>query len=160
RTRQLRDHEQLLPADRPRPRRERIAGDEHEFAITPRNTALITFYEPRGDVIASGLQELDIATGRVLFEWHALGHIALSESYAKRRRKAPFDYFHINSVELGRDGNLLVSARNTNAIYEIDRRTGAVVWRLGGKRTVFAMGRGTRFAWQPDGRQRPPTANS
>ncbi len=137
-----------------------LAGDEHEFAITPRNTALITFYEPRGDVIDSGLQELDIATGRVLFEWHALGHIALSESYAKRRRKAPFDYFHINSVELGRDGNLLVSARNTSAIYEIDRNTGAVVWRLGGKRSDFSMGRGTRFAWQHDARWRSPTTIS
>ena len=89
-----------------------LAGDEHEFTITPRNTGLITFYEQRGDVIDSGLQELDIATGRVLFEWHALGHIALSESYAKRRGKAPFDYVHINSVESGANGNLLVSARN------------------------------------------------
>jgi hypothetical protein len=137
-----------------------LAGDEHEFTITPRDTALITFYERRGDVIDSGLQELDIATGRVLFEWHALGHIALSESYAKRRGKVPFDYFHINSVELGRDGNLLVSARNTHAIYEIDRRTGAVVWRLGGKRSDFAMGRGTTFAWQHDARWRSPTTIS
>jgi hypothetical protein len=136
------------------------AGDEHEFTITPRGTALITFYERRGDLIDSGLQELDVATGRVLFEWHALGHIALSESYARRRGKAPFDYFHINSVELGRDGNLLVSARNTDAIYEIDRRTGSVIWRLGGKRSDFAMGRGTRFAWQHDARWRTPTTIS
>ena len=137
-----------------------LAGDEHEFTITPRNTGLITFYEQRGDVIDSGLQELDIATGRVLFEWHALGHIALSESYAKRRGKAPFDYFHINSVESGANGNLLVSARNTHAIYEIDRRTGAVVWRLGDKRSDFGMGAGTTFAWQHDARWRSPTTIS
>ena len=137
-----------------------LAGDEHEFTITPRNTALITFYERRGALIDSGLQELDVATGRVLFEWHALGHIALSESYAKRRGKAPFDYFHINSVELGRDGNLLISARNTHAIYEIDRQTGAVIWRLGGKRSDFAMGSGTTFAWQHDARWRSPTTIS
>jgi hypothetical protein len=137
-----------------------LAGDEHEFAITPRDTALITFYEQRGDVIDSGLQELDIATGRVLFEWHALGHIALSESYAKRRGKAPFDYFHINSVESGADGNLLVSARNTHAVYEINRRTGAVIWRLGGKRSDFGMGAGTTFAWQHDARWRSPTTIS
>lgn len=137
-----------------------LAGDEHEFEITPRNTALLTFYEQRGDLIDSGLQEVDIATGRVLFEWHALGHIAVSESYAKRRGKAPFDYFHINSVGLGLDGNLLVSARNTRAIYDVDRRTGAVVWRLGGKRTDFEMGRGTRFAWQHNARWRTPTTIS
>jgi hypothetical protein len=137
-----------------------LAGDEHEFTITPRNTALITFYQGRGDVIDSGFQELDIATGRVLFQWHALGRIALAESYAKRRGKAPFDYFHINSVELGGDGNLLISARNTHAVYEIDRRTGAVLWRLGGRRSTFDMGPGTTFAWQHDARWRSPTTIS
>jgi hypothetical protein len=133
-----------------------LAGDEHEFAITPRNTALITFYQRRGSLIDSGLQELDIATGRVLFEWHALGHVAVAESYAKRRGSAPFDYFHINSVGLGLDGNLLVSARNTHALYDIDRQTGAVVWRLGGKRSDFEMGSGTTFAWQHNARWRTP----
>src|SRR5207248_1244606 len=86
--------------------------------------------------------------------------IALAESYAKRRGKAPFDYFHINSVELGGDGNLLISARNTHAVYEIDRRTGAVLWRLGGRRSTFDMGPGTTFAWQHDARWPRPTTIS
>jgi Arylsulfotransferase (ASST) len=137
-----------------------LAGDEHEFTITPRGTALITFYDQQGDVIDSGFQEIDIATNRVRFEWHALGHIALSESYSEQQGNTPFDYFHINSVALGRDGNFLISARNTHAAYDIDRRTGAVVWRLGGKRSDFAMGRGTTFAWQHDAQWRGPTTIS
>jgi hypothetical protein len=137
-----------------------LEGDEHEFTITPRGTALITFYDQQGDVIDSGFQEIDIATNRVRFEWHALGHIALSESYSNRQGDTPFDYFHINSVALGRDGNFLISARNTHAVYDINRRTGAVIWRLGGKRSDFAMGSGTTFAWQHDAQWRGPTTIS
>ncbi len=147
-----------------------LSADVHEFLITPRDTALITVYRrvpldlspvggpKQGKVFEGVVQELDIASGRVLFEWHSLPHIALEESYAKPpparqgAAAAPYDYFHVNSVDEGPDGNLLVSARNTHAIYEIDRKTGRILWRLGGRRSDFAMGPGTRFAWQHDAR--------
>jgi hypothetical protein len=48
-----------------------------------------------------------------------------------------------------------VSARHTHALYKIDRRTGRILWRLGGKRSDFALGPGVRFAWQHDARRRP-----
>jgi hypothetical protein len=64
------------------------------------------------------------------------------------------DPFHLNSVALDVDGHLLVSARHTNAIYKLDRRTGAVLWRLGGKRSSFAMQPGAAFALQHDARRR------
>src|SRR2546423_1665309 len=110
-----------------------LAGDEHECTITARNTALITFYDQRGDTMDSGFQELAIPSGRVLFQWSALAHVPVSESYAQRSGSQPFDYFHINSVALGPDGKYLISGRNTHALYEINRRTGAIVWRVGGK---------------------------
>src|SRR5205807_3943536 len=59
------------------------------------------------------------------------------------------------SIDEDTDGNLLVSARNTHAVYKVDRRTGRILWRLGGKRSDFTMGPGTRFAWQHDARRRP-----
>jgi Arylsulfotransferase (ASST) len=129
-----------------------LAGDEHEFTITPRNTALITYYNQRGDTWDSGFQELAIPSGRVLFQWSALAHVPLSESYAKANGSQPFDYFHINSVALGPDGNYLISGRNTHALYDINRRTGAIRWRLGGKRTDFVMGSAATFNWQHDAR--------
>ena len=132
-----------------------LAGDEHEFTITPRNTALITYYNQRGDTWDSGFQELAIPSGRVLFQWSALAHVPLSESYSQARGSQPFDYFHINSVALGPDGNYLISARNTHALYDINRRTGAIRWRLGGRRSDFAMGSGTTFNWQHDARWHP-----
>jgi hypothetical protein len=150
-----------------------LTGDIHEFLITPQGTALFTVYHrlprdltavggPRDGSIYEGVvQEVDIATGKVLFEWHSAQHVGLTASFAKPpppaegAGSAPFDYFHVNSIELERDGNLLVSARNTHAIYEISRKDGRVVWRLGGRNSDFAMGPGTAFAWQHDARRRP-----
>jgi hypothetical protein len=63
----------------------------------------------------------------------------------------------MNSISLAPDGNLIVSARNTWTIYKINRKTGKIIWRLGGKHNDFTMGTGTKFAWQhhvtahPDG---------
>jgi hypothetical protein len=147
-----------------------LAGDEHEFLLTPKGTALITIYRKvpqdlsavggpgNGFALDSIVQEVDVATGRVLFEWHSLGNVALTESYLKKVPKdasTPYDYFHINSVEPGPKDTLIVCARHTQAVYEISKRTGQIVWRLGGKRSDFEMGPGTRFAWQHDARLHP-----
>jgi hypothetical protein len=103
-------------------------------------------------VLDNVIQEIDIATGRLLFEWHSLDAIRLSESRDKPQGRKPFDYFHLNSIDVAPDGDLLVSARNTCAVYSIDRETGALNWRLGGERSDFRMGRGTRFCRQHDAR--------
>ena len=138
-----------------------LIGDIHEFLITPRDTALLTIFNHirRGGrpVIEGAVQELDIATGRVLFEWHSIDHVAEDESYAPRPQKAsvPYDYFHINAIDVDTDGNLLVSARNTWTVYKLDRRTGRIIWRLGGKLNGFRLGPGVRFAWQHDARRLP-----
>ncbi len=136
-------------------------SDLHELILTPTGTALITAYDiptvdrssvghGRGRVIEGIVQEVEVPSARVLFEWRSLDHVALTESYSQ---VAPaFDYFHVNSVDLAADGNLLVSARNTWTVYKVDRGTGKVIWRLGGKKSDFAMGPGTRFSWQHDAR--------
>jgi Arylsulfotransferase (ASST) len=142
-------------------------ADLHEFQLTPQGTALLTVFRivpadltpvggPKdGKAVDGVFQEIDVATGRVLFTWHSVGHVALDESYAQTQKGTAFDYFHINSVQKLADGNYLVSARNTHAVYEIDGKTGAVLWRLGGKKSTFAMGKGTAFAWQHDAREQP-----
>ncbi len=146
-----------------------LSGDIHEFLITPQNTAFFTVYRqvPRdlsalggpddGSIEEGIVQEVDIPTGRVLFEWHSADHVALSESYnaVPKDSSSPYDYFHINAIEPDRDGTLLVSARHTHAIYKIRRSDGAVLWRLGGKRNDFRFGPGARFSWQHDVRRRP-----
>ncbi|HEX5850341.1 MAG TPA: arylsulfotransferase family protein [Rubrobacter sp.] len=142
-------------------------GDLHEFFITPQDTALLTAYEAvPADLSAAGVaedgvawdgivQELDIETGEVLFEWHSLDHVDVQESYVNPPEDLTFvfDYFHVNSIDVDHDDNLLISARNTSAIYKIDRESGEVIWRLGGKKSDFEMGKGTRTFWQHDARR-------
>jgi hypothetical protein len=107
-------------------------------------------------VVLDGIaQEVDIETGEVLFEWHSLDHVGVEESYYQPSPdlKRGFDYFHINSINLYPDGYLTISARRTSAVYKVDRATGEVVWRLGGKESDFEMGEGTRTAFQHDTRR-------
>ncbi len=142
----------------------RLRGDLHEFVITPRNTALLTSYVvTRADLRSVGgsrhgsiqdaiFQEVDLSTGKLLLEWHSLGGVSLTESYSPVT--SDWDFFHINSVDLDLDGNLLVSSRSNHTVYKIDRK-GEILWRLGGKRSDFDMGPGAAFAWQHDVRRRP-----
>ncbi len=89
-----------------------------------------------------------------MLEWHSLDHVALEETYEPQvTRDGNVDYFHLNSIGVDLDGNLLVSARHTSAIYKLDRRTGKVIWRLGGKRSDFRLGPGVSFAYQHDARR-------
>ena len=144
-------------------------GDHHEFLITPQDTALVLIYHEvpmdlsafggptDGSVLDGIAQEIEIETGEVLFEWHSLDHVGLGESYyePKPDQKEAYDYFHINSVDVDSDQNLLISARRTSTVYKIDRKSGEVVWRLGGKRSDFQMGEGAWFAYQHDARRHP-----
>ena len=144
-------------------------GDHHEFLLSPQDTALIAIYEgvpwdlsyiggARHGVVWQGIvQELDIQTGEVLFEWRSIDHVALEETYVTPLQdgRPGIDYFHINSIDVDHDDNLLVSARETSTVYKIDRNSGEIIWRLGGKRSDFEMGPGTRFAFQHDARRLP-----
>ena len=138
--------------------------DLHEFRLTSRGTAQIDAYNPvSADLTAVGgpvdgivwdcvVQEIDIRTGLVLFEWHSLDHVPITDSYRRPNKDKPYDYFHANSIDDLPDGNLLVSSRDTHTVYAIDRSTGRIVWRLGGKHSTFAIGRGADFRWQHDAR--------
>jgi len=143
-------------------------ADLHGFQLTPQGTALMTIYSPvtrdlrsvhgpaNGVVVDCIVQEVDVPTGLVMYEWHSLGHLSLRESYAAVPDNGlPYDPFHINSIDLAPDGNLLISARNTWGIYEIQWPRGRIAWRLGGKRSSFATGPGVRFAWQHDAHLTP-----
>jgi hypothetical protein len=150
--------------------RVRAAGgrfmDLHALTLTTAGTALFTCYPesvpmdlssigaPRNSrVLQSVIQEVDIASGRLLFEWRGLQHIPVSASH--QAHGEPYDYLHINSIQELPDGNLLVSGRHTWALYKLDRRTGDVIWTLGGKRSQFQMGPGAQFAWQHDAHRHP-----
>jgi hypothetical protein len=143
-----------------------LQADLHEFQIGPHDVAYVTAFNPircdlsstekgpkNGVILDAAIQEIDMKTGLVRWEWHALDHIAATES--ENSPNTPWDWFHINSIDPQSDGNVFISARNTWAGYQIQESTGNVLWRLGGLKSSFKMGPGTRTAWQHDGRILP-----
>jgi Arylsulfotransferase (ASST) len=142
-----------------------FATDPRDFVITDDDTALITIYNSvpydlspfggpaEGTALEAVVQEVDIASGAVVFEWHSLDHVAIDESYAPSVSVAAgtsHDYFHINSIAVDNDGQLLISGRQTWTVYKVDRHSGEVLWRLGGKRSDFAIGAEASMSWQHD----------
>ena len=150
-----------------------LSADGHEFLITPWNTALILAYTPatanltsiggpvNQTVINGVVQEIDIRTGRVLFQWNSADHVPYSQSEQPLPASpgTPWDWFHINAVHFDTDGNLLIDARDTWTAYKVNRFTGRIIWQLGGKASSFAVraapgqsldNAGEIFAWQHD----------
>ncbi|HTR88791.1 MAG TPA: arylsulfotransferase family protein [Solirubrobacteraceae bacterium] len=143
-------------------------ADLHEIRLTPQGTAWIDSFDPiamnlsaahgasNGVISDSVVQEIDIKTGLVMWEWHALGHILLGESHNPLPSgDYPWDYIHINSVDPGGAEDVLLSARNSWTIYDVDIRSGAIRWRLGDRRPSFHRGPGTSFYWQHDAEFQP-----
>ena len=145
-----------------------LEADLHEFHITSRGTALMTAFStirtdlssvggPRDGYLLNGhVQEVDISSGDVLLSWSALDHIPLTDSYLVPTKKSggtgttattAFDAYHLNSIDYD-DDTLYISSRHTHTIYAIDRTTGEVNWRMGGKRSQFMVASDARFAWQ------------
>ena len=150
-----------------------LSADGHEFLITPQNTALILSYTtatanltsiggPADQTVIDGVvQEIDISTGQVLFQWNSADHVPYSQSEQPLPASAstPWDWFHINAVKLDTDGNLLIDARDTWTTYKVNRFNGNIIWQLGGKDSSFALqaapgqvldNANEIFAWQHD----------
>ncbi|KAH9825944.1 Arylsulfotransferase (ASST) [Teratosphaeria destructans] len=137
------------------------SSDMHEFKITPYSngtTALLTVYQPRqydlttnprfnvvggmGWIVEGVFQEVEIDTGRVVFEWRSLDHVdpGLAWTLPKTTdtsgdgltEQSPWDYFHLNSIDKNEEGDYLISARHVSAIYKLSGKDGSIIWQMGG----------------------------
>jgi hypothetical protein len=137
--------------------------DLHEFTLGhegSKATAFVQIWSPvqanltsvggptNGTVYDWIIQEIDIATNKVIWEWHALKHVPISASHAPYVTGQPYDYFHLNSIQQLPDGRILISGHNTWAVYSIEKKTGKIAWQVGGKRSTFRVGKRARFYWQ------------
>ncbi len=145
-----------------------LKADLHELQLAPHDVAYITAYNPircnltplkgpaGGAIVDPAIQEIDMRTGLVRWEWHSLDHVPVSETETETpNTPTPWDWFHLNSIDPEPDGNLFISARSTWAGYQLEGGSGRVLWRLGGLKSSFKMGPGTETAWQHDGRLLP-----
>ncbi|KAL3478177.1 ASST-domain-containing protein [Aspergillus californicus] len=156
-----------------------FGGDLHEFHITADGTALGSIYEPTlADLRSIGgpelgwiydclFQEIDIATGDLIFEWRASDHFPVNSTYDTvtgekgKERASAFDFFHLNSVDKDERGNYIISSRHTHTVSCISQDTGEILWVLGGKANEFkdlSDGEATKFSWQHDARWHPDTS--
>ncbi len=144
-----------------------LPADLHDFRLAGDGVAYATAFNPircnlasasgpaNGALIDTAIQEIDLRTGLVRWEWHSLDHVAVAESETSPPKGTPWDWFHLNSIDLEPSGDLLISARSTWAAYQLQRGSGEIIWRLGGNRSSFAAGPGTKTAWQHDARMLP-----
>jgi Arylsulfotransferase (ASST) len=151
-------------------------ADLHEILLTPQGTAWIDAFDPihmslasvhgspHGILLDSVIEEIDVKTGLVMWEWHALGHIPLKDSLNHvSSGEYPWDYVHINSISEPAPGSgssqpedVLVSSRNTWTLYDVNMHTGGYNWLFGdGGHSSFKLGSGVRFYWQHDAQFQP-----
>ena len=127
--------------------------DVHDVIVLPNgNYVLATAQNDACDLTSWGLgaatcvnhvfYELT-AAGEVVWSWDTAAHIPPEETTAAWRDAeingdtGPFptpdlyDPWHYNSVESTGDG-LLISFRHLDAVYEVERETGGIRWKLGG----------------------------
>ncbi|KAI0594712.1 Arylsulfotransferase-domain-containing protein [Biscogniauxia sp. FL1348] len=144
--------------------------DKHEFHIVGEETGLIQIYQPVArDLTAWGaspeqqwivnaiIQELDIATGELLFEWASLDWITPDEAIlpinpgqagSGYNSSDAWDYFHINSVDKDAEGHYLISARDACSVHKINGTDGSIIWKLNGKASSFNVPKDTEFCFQ------------
>lgn len=137
--------------------------DGHELLILENGHALMMSYDfqtVRMDTIVAGgdpnavvtgliIQELD-ADKNVIFQWRSWDHFEITDADSNIDLTAPnVDYSHGNAIEVDHDGHLLISSRNMSEITKINRQTGDIIWRWGGKKNQFTFINDDRgFAYQ------------
>lgn len=142
--------------------------NHHDFQLLPNGHQLYLIYDPRtidmSQVVPGGkpaatvygliVQEVD-TNRRVVFEWRSWDHIDLTDSNQDLTTQV-IDLIHGNAVGFDFDGNLLISSRHLDEVTKINRQTGDIIWRWGGKRNQFTfVGDNRRFSHQHDIRLLP-----
>jgi hypothetical protein len=145
-----------------------LKPDLHELQLAAGDVAYVTAFNTircnlkavgglaSAAIIDTTVEEIDMKSGLVRWEWHSLDHVGPGESqFSAPSNSRPWDYFHLNSIDPEPNGDVLISARNTWAEYQIAAGTGQIRWRLGGTKSSFKLGPGVETAWQHDARLQP-----
>jgi hypothetical protein len=141
-----------------------IIGDDMWVTVIRRVGANLNQYggPANGLVLDCGIQEYDVKNDHLIRTWDALnpqGKPNVPLSASKQPVSSFWDAYHLNSVQPLPNGHVLVSMRNTWAVYLINPVSDRTVWTLGGNRSSFRLGHDSRFSWQHDARLLDPAGN-
>jgi hypothetical protein len=126
-------------------------ADGHEFLMLANGHVLLHAYDiqymdlstvapggnPNAIVVGSILQELDLSKN-VVFQWRSWDYVPITDTYNSISSSA-FDYIHVNAYDIDDDGNILACFRVTCQILKINRMTGEIMWKMGGKQNQFTF---------------------
>jgi hypothetical protein len=103
------------------------------------------------------IQEQD-ENKNVVFTWSTWDHFQISDSYADLTVSS-IDFIHHNSIDVDEDGNIYLISRSLNEVTKIDRQTGDIIWRLGGKNNQFTFTDPTSIFSLPHDFRKLPNGN-
>ncbi|MBN2000748.1 aryl-sulfate sulfotransferase [candidate division KSB1 bacterium] len=110
-------------------------------------------------VIGNHIQILD-TKNQVIFEWRCWDHFDIRDAVHEDLTAKTVHPFHINAAAIDLDGNILISSRHLSEITKIDRKTGKIIWRLGGINNQFEfLNDEDMFSYQHDIRPIPQTTD-
>ena len=115
-------------------------GNYLMFALDIRSidmSAIIEGGDPNASVSGVVIREVDRDKNTV-FEWNSWDHIEITETYADLTNSS-IDLLHPNSLDIDKDGNILLIARALDAVIKINRHSGEIMYRLGGKMNQFSF---------------------
>ena len=119
-------------------------ADNHDFQIEPDWTHFIFSYDDQevdmSEVVDGGhpaaivegfvIQEIDVE-GNVIMEWRSWDHFELTDNEELDLTGDDLHLFHINSLEIDDDDNIMISCRHLSEITKYNRETGDIIWRWG-----------------------------
>lgn len=125
--------------------------NHHDFQLLPNGNQLYLIYDPQTidmSRIAPGgyptatvygliVQELD-PSRNVVFQWRSWDHFDITDTNVSLTDPV-IDYVHGNAVGKDLDGHIVISSRHLDEVTKINRQTGDVMWRWGGKRNQFTF---------------------
>ena len=127
--------------------------DEHELQILADGTyfligdgtetvdmsRLVTNGNPTASVMENVVQQFTPA-GELIFQWRAWDHLDILDLQPSIDVTAQsFDFPHMNAIDVDDDGHILLSSRNNSECTKINRDTGEIIWRLGGKHSTLTF---------------------
>ncbi len=133
--------------------------DLHEYLVEPNGNRMIIGvpiktgvdltplgYGTNQSIADCVVQEID-PQGNLLWSWKASDHVGINEtepalfSFYTVNGTQVGDVYHCNSVDVDPSGQqVLVSLRNTSGIYDVNKTTGNVSWKLSGNSNVHDSG--------------------